>query len=197
MPVSALGSMTAKDLQGELSSAEALFNGQRWDESIAAYRAIQAKTPALTVIDLQIAAAYRNKQDYDNAIAAYNELLKADPDNEKAKIGIAMTNVQKGDIKAAEETLTTAAQGSATREVFYSLGEVKFAKGEPDEAARWYQKASDTDPTWAKPIFKLGLVAVNKGDKAAAATLMEKVIAADPTSLEATEARTVIDQMKK
>ena len=49
--------------------------------------------------------------------------------------------------------------------MFYNLGEVKFAKGETDEAAKWYQKAADLDPTWGKPIFKLGLVQLNKGDK--------------------------------
>ena len=65
-----------------------------------------AKAPALSVINLQIAAAYRNKKDYDNAIAAYNELLKADPNNDKAIVGIGMTNLEKGDLKAAEDTLT-------------------------------------------------------------------------------------------
>jgi len=39
-------------------------------------------------------------------------------------------------LTAAEETLTKAAQGpKPTREVFYNLGEVKFAKGATDEAA--------------------------------------------------------------
>jgi len=102
----ALGGMAAKDLQADLAAADALFNGQKWDESIAAYRGIMAKAPSLSVINLQIAAAYRNKKDYDNAIAAYNELLKADPKNEKAIVGVGMTNLEKGDLKAAEDTLT-------------------------------------------------------------------------------------------
>ena len=63
------------------------------------------KAPTLSVINLQIAAAYRNKKEYDNAIAAYNELLKADPNNDKAKIGLGMTNLEKGDLAAADETL--------------------------------------------------------------------------------------------
>ena len=70
-----------------------------------------AKAPSLSVINLQIAAAYRNKKDYDNAIAAYNDLLKADPNNDKAIVGIGMTNLEKGDLKAAEDTLTKAAEG--------------------------------------------------------------------------------------
>ena len=197
-PASALGNLAAKDLQAELASADALYNAQKWDESITAYRAILAKAPALSVINLQIAAAYRNKKDYDSAIAAYNELLKADPNNDKAKIGIGMTNLEKGDLAAAEDTLTKAAEGgSPTREVFYNLGEVKFAKGQTDEAAKYYQKASDLDGTWGKPLFKLALVQLNKGDKDATIKALEKVITADPTSQEAAQAKAVIEQLKK
>lgn len=194
----ALGSMSSKDLQAELAAADQLYNTQKWDDAIAAYRAILAKTPALSVINLQIAAAYRNKKEYDNAIAAYNDLLKADPNNDKAKIGIGMTNLEKGDLAAAETTLQAAADSpNPTREVFYNLGEVKFAKGETDEAAKWYEKAAEKDPTWGKPLFKLALVQLNKGDKEGTIKAMEKVIAADPTSTEAAQAKAVIEQLKK
>jgi Flp pilus assembly protein TadD len=197
-PTSALGSTAAKDLQADLASADLLYNSQKWDEAIAAYRAIMVKAPALSVINLQIAAAYRNKKDYDGAIAAYNELLKVDPNNDKAKVGIGMTNLEKGDLAAAEETLQRAADSpSPTREVFYNLGEVKFAKGDTADAAKWYQKAVDLDPTWGKPLFKLALVQLNKGDKDGTIKAMEKVIAVDPMSAEAAQAKAVIEQLKK
>jgi thioredoxin-like negative regulator of GroEL len=197
-PSSALGSAAAKDLQADLATADALYNSQKYDEAIAAYRQIMAKAPALSVINLQIAAAYRNKKEYDNAIAAYNDLLKTDPGNDKAIVGLGMTNLEKGDLKAAEDTLTKAAQGTRpTREVFYNLGEVKFSKGETDEAAKWYQKAVDLDPTWGKPVFKLALVQLNKGDKDSTIKMLEKVISVDPTSQEAAQAKTVIEQLKK
>lgn len=197
-PTSALGTLAAKDLQAELASADALYNSQRWDDAIAAYRAIMTKAPALSVINLQIAAAYRNKKEYDKAIGAYNDLLKTDPNNDKAKVGIGMTNLEKGDLAAAEETLTKAAEGqSPTREVLYNLGEVKFAKGQADEAEKWYQKAMDLDPTWGKPILKLALVHVNKGDKDGAIKLAEKVVAVDPTSTEAATAKALLEQLKR
>jgi Flp pilus assembly protein TadD len=197
-PTGALGGLAAKDLQAELATADGLFNQQKWDEAVAAYRAIMTKAPSLSVINLQIATAYRNKKDYDAAIAAYNELLKVDPANDKAIIGIGMTNLEKGDLKAAEDTLMKAAQGpKPTREVFYNLGEVKFAKGSTDEAAQYYQKAAEMDPSWGKPLFKLALVQLNKGDKDATIKALEKVIAADPTSPEATQAKAVIEQLKK
>lgn len=197
-PSSALGSMAAKDLQADLATADQLYNAQKYDEAIAAYRGIIAKAPSLSVINLQIAAAYRNQKQYDNAIAAYNDLLKVDPNNDKAIVGLGMTNLEKGDLKAAEDTLTRAAENpKATREVFYNLGEVKFSKGEADEAAKWYQRAVDMDPTWGKPLFKLALVQLNKGDKEGTIKALEKVISADPTSQEAAQAKTVIEQLKK
>src|SRR5215510_13237523 len=88
----AMAGIGAKELQNELTAADALFNQQKWDEAIAAYRSIMGKSPALSVINLQIAAAYRNKKEYDNAVAAYNALLTVDPDSEKAAVGISQTN---------------------------------------------------------------------------------------------------------
>jgi Tfp pilus assembly protein PilF len=197
-PASALGSMAAKDLQTELSSADALYNAQKWDDAVAAYRAILAKAPSLSVINLQIAAAYRNKKDYDAALAAYNELLKADPNNDKAKIGIGMTNMEKGDIEAAERTLQSAAQSTtATREVFYNLGEVEFAKGKIEDATAAYTRAAQMDPRWGKPIFALGKVALNKSDTKSAIEYFGKVIEVDPTSPEAAQAKAVVEQLKK
>ena len=197
-PTGALGGLAAKDLQAELATADGLYNQQKWDEAVAAYRTIMAKAPSLSVINLQIAAAYRNKKDFDAALGAYNELLKVDPANDKAIVGIGMTNMEKGDLKAAEDMLTKAAQGAKpTREVFYNLGEVKFANGATDDAAGWFQKAADMDPNWGKPLFKLALVQLNKGDKDATIKALEKVITADPMSPEATQAKQVIEQLKK
>jgi cytochrome c-type biogenesis protein CcmH/NrfG len=196
-PSGGLSGVGAKDLQAELAAADADYNAAKYDDAIAKYRAIMTKAPALSVINLQIAAAYRNKKEYDNAIAAYNELLKTDPNNDKAKIGLGMTNLEKGDLAAADQTLSAAAQsGQPNREVFYNLGEVKFAKGETDEAAKWYQKAADLDGTWGKPLFKLALVSINKGDKDNAKKLLEKVIQVDPASPEAAQAKAVLEQLK-
>jgi Flp pilus assembly protein TadD len=188
----------AKDLQAELAVADADYNAGKYDEALAKYQAILAKTPALSMLNLQIAAVHRNKKDYDAALAAYNELLKTNPTNEAAIVGIGMTNLEKGDMKAAETTLLQAAAlPTAGREVFYNLGEVYFAQGEIPKAAEWYQKANASDPAWGKPLFKLALVELNKGDKAATIAAMEKVIAADPTSPEAAQATAVIADLKK
>src|SRR5215471_17948761 len=129
----ALGGITNKDLQAELAAADALFKQSRWDEAIAAYRAVLEKAPPLTAINLQIAAAYRNKKDYAAATTAYEAILKADPGNEKAAVAVATMDLERGDSKAAEDALLKAAQGAAVgREVFFDLGEITLARNDAD-----------------------------------------------------------------
>jgi tetratricopeptide (TPR) repeat protein len=195
-PPSALGSTSAKDLQEALTQANALYDKGQWDAAIREYREILSRSPSLGMINLQIAAAYRGKKAYDDALAAYNELLKTDPANEKAKVGIAMTNLEKGDLEAAERTLESAAQApGATREVFYDLGEVKRARSLTDEAAKAYTKAAEVDPTWGKPQLALGRIAMDKGDAAAARKYFQMVTEVDPVSPEATQAATMLREL--
>jgi Flp pilus assembly protein TadD len=193
-----LGGITSKDLQGELAAADALFKQSRWDDAIAVYRSVLEKAPPLSTINLQIAAAYRNKKDYASATAAYDALLKADPANQKAALGLAAMNLERGDSKTAEDALAKAAQApGASREVLFNLGEVTLARNDTDAAAGWYQKAATADPYWGKPLYRLGLLAVKKGDTANASKLMDQVIAVDPSSPEATLAKTSLEALKK
>jgi hypothetical protein len=210
-PPSVIG-LAAKDLQIDLQEADQLYNSKRWDEAIQKYQAILTKAPALSVINLQIAQAYRNKADdlraqdpkadarpvYDQAIGAYQALLRIDPASDKAKIGIGMTNLEKGDVEAAEKALDEAARAAnATREVFYNLGEVKSARGKNDDATKAYERAAQMDPYWGKPVFALGKAALDNGNKTGAIQYFEKVVAVDPISPEAVQSQALVDQLKK
>lgn len=196
-PPSILGTLSAKDLQADLGEADALYNAQKWDEAIQAYRAIIVKAPSLSVINLQIAAAYRNKKAFDAAIAAYNELLTADPNNDKATIGIALASLEKGDLTTAEKTLEAASQSpGATREILYNLGELKMAKSNAVDAAKAYERAAQIDPTWGKPLFALGRMALDRGDGDRAMKYFQQLVEVDPLSPEAAQARTSLEQLK-
>ena len=89
---SALAGLNLRELQNELQAAEALFQAGKWDEALAAYKTIMAKAEFLTTINLQIGHIYRVKKEYDRAMAAYQEVLKADPQNARAKVAIEETS---------------------------------------------------------------------------------------------------------
>ena len=193
-----LGNVQAKDLQNELANADQLFSQRKYDEAIAAYRAIMEKVPALGTINLQIGNAFMGKKDYDAAIAAYGDLLKADPNNGKAVVGIARAEIARGHTDAAEAALLKAAENpSASRDVFDSIGEIRKNAGDAEEAGKWYRKAAEADPTWGKPWYSLGLLAQKGGDTAQAAQDFNKAIAVDPVSPEATMAKATLDQLNR
>jgi tetratricopeptide (TPR) repeat protein len=197
-PTGALAGVNTKELQGELAKADELMAAQKYDDAIAAYNAILTKIPALTMINMQIGRALRGKKDYKGAIAAYEKIPATDPGADRAKIEIGMTQLEMNDLAGAEKTLLEASQSvNANREVFYNLGEVKFAKGETDEAVKFYERAVQMDPNWGKPLFKLGLAKLQKADTAGTIEIMNKVIAVDPNSPEAAQAKALIEQLKK
>lgn len=194
----ALGGIVNKDLQADLAAADALYGQKKWDEAIAAYRVIATRVPVITNINLQIAAALRNKKDYPSAVAAYNDILKAEPGNTKAKIELAMTSLEQGDAAGAESVLlTVAGEPSPSRDVLYSLGEVKLAANQADAASTWFEKASAADPYWAKPLLRLGEAALKKGDTSGAAKLLARAVEVDPTAPEALTAKSVLATLNK
>jgi len=193
-----LGGITAHDLQSDLAAGDALYAQRRWDEAVAMYRRVLEKSPVLTIVNLQIAAAYRSKKDYAAALDAYDALLKADPDNAKAHVGIATIDLERGNQAAAEEHLLKAAEREgAGREVFYTLGDLRMRADDPAGAGRWYQKAAASDPFWGKPVYQLGVVAMKRGDAEEAFQMMTRVVAIDPSSPEASSAKATLESLKK
>lgn len=193
-PVAALGGLSPRDLQSALADADQLFNAQRWDDALAAYRRILARTPALSVINLQIGAIYREQQKYDEAIATYQALLDETPDNGKALAGMAMTHLDRGELDAAEAPLLEVANASPkpNRDVLSALGDVRAARGDTAGAATWYERAASADPFWGAPLYKLGRLAMDRGDPDTAVAMMQKVIETDPRSPEAAQAQAAL-----
>ena len=176
------------EIEQELQTADAAFNARDWDTAIAGYQALLEKLPALTNLHSQIGQSYRAKGEFEQALAAFEARLAEEPDNEGVKADIARTRLAMGDLDAASELEATASGLDASKEDLYNLGELEFAKGDVDAAAGWYEKASMVDPNWAKPFFKLALVALNKGDMDTAKTHFQKVVDLDPNSEEGTQA---------
>lgn len=169
--------------------------------AIAEYEAIRAATPALTMVDLAIGRAWRARRDYPQAMAAFRRLIEsapAGPGSDTARLEIALTLIEQGELAAAESELTALVElPSAPREAFYHLAEVKVARQEAAEAVRWYEAAAERDPSWILPRFKLGLLAAGRGDRAGAVAHLEKAVAIDPASPEAARARDLLDQIRR
>jgi hypothetical protein len=100
----------ARDIQDQLSAANAMRDQGRFDQAIAAYQSIQARNPKLTTVNLVLAGTYRQKAEgetdasarvalLEKASAAYAELLTDDAVNERARTEMAAVNARLQQLK--------------------------------------------------------------------------------------------------
>ena len=184
----AMEGLDPDEIEAELEAADAAFNAEDWDGAIAGYTSLMEKLPQLTNLYSQIGQAYRARGDYQEALEAFEARLAVEPDNENVSADIARTKLAMGDFSAQEELQAAASGLDASREDLYNLGELEFAQGAVDAAAGWYEKAAMVDPNWALPVFKLALVALNKGDFELAKEHFRRVVELDPNSEEGSQA---------
>ena len=184
-------------VQAELTAADEAFNGQQWEQAVTGYRSILTKLPMLNNLHMNIGNALRALEQYDEAIVSFEQALAGDPELARnVETEIARTRMAMGDFEGAGAALASAAaDAGASREDLYNLGELEFAKGEIDAAADWYEKANAVDPNWGKPLFKLALVALNRGDMETAKQFFSQVVERDPTSDESAQAQATLDAL--
>jgi tetratricopeptide (TPR) repeat protein len=85
--VGALSGVDLSDLQRRLDDAAALASAGKVDDAIERYKEIGGRAPALSSVHLQLGYLYEQKGDAQAAAGEYQAVLKADPDNAKAKAG--------------------------------------------------------------------------------------------------------------
>jgi Tfp pilus assembly protein PilF len=187
-----------KEIVAEVEAAEAKYQAKDYDGAIAAYTALLAKVPKLTRLNVAVARSYRAKKDYKGASEWYEKALAADPNDNSGRTELAMMYMEQGQLDVAREKLIAVADNTgATREVFYSLGEIERARDKADDAAKWYQRAADADANWAKPHVGLALVAIQKGDIATAIKHLEKATTTGTDAADQAMAKAMLDQLKK
>ena len=101
---------------------------------------------------------------------------------------MARARLAMGDLDAAAELENAAAGLGASGEDLFHFGEVACANGDLDRVAELYRQSSSVDPRWGKPLLKLGMASLNRGDLATVKEYVTQVVARDPDPPEAAQA---------
>jgi tetratricopeptide (TPR) repeat protein len=93
------------NIQAQIAAANMLRDQGRFDQAISTYQEIRTRYANLTSLNLVIGATYRRKAALetnalarraalDRAIESYTELLKSDPEDQRAKAELASTQAE-------------------------------------------------------------------------------------------------------
>ena len=176
--------------------------GTRGDHETAvdSYRAVLAIEPDLVPAIQRLAQSEVERGRADEAAALWKRALELRPGFPPALYGLGTLALDRGDAGTATDYLerAVAAEPGAGRG-HYSLAMAWRRLGDEDRAARHFAQASHTDfpfddplvrelaylPAGSTALVQQGLIAVQAGEFAAAATVFARAIEADPANLEA------------
>lgn len=149
-----------------------------------------ASAPGSAIARTVLAEVYSFRSQYELAISAFNEALRLNPVLEPAKLSLLYLELQRGNIRRAEELAN-----EALREGPYSVparlarAQVNTLKGAPELAIRDIETVLFSYPTHALALSRLGEVHLRRRNFAAARQAFDKATAADPQFFEAFRGR--------
>lgn len=184
-------------IQRDLQTIAAMLERDQHLQAIAAYEAMLGNLPSLTTLNLLIGDAYLAQKDYENALAAYSRLLETNPDHQSARLAMARVHAERGEFETAEDLIRQAAEHGETSDAELEMGRLRLAQGNEDGAVEHFRKAAELAPHWARPVLEMAHIARGRGETAEAARHLERVIALEPGSPEADEARKLLEEIRQ
>jgi len=133
------GALT-RDITEQVEEADALRAQGRYEQALAAYRAIHARNPKVSSLNLVMADTLRlqaeREQDstvrrtlYARAITAYQDALKDETTSMRARLDLGLTQVSAGavddGIRTLEALVASAPESSAARDAAARLAELR------------------------------------------------------------------------
>ena len=115
--------------------------------------------------------------------SAYQEVLKIQPDNPEAHLGLGRIKLSDHDFPAAEAEFRTALRGQVLPETISNLGVSLDLQHRPIEAQAEYRRAMEIDPGSAPTRIDYARSLISTGDVAQARAIMQPVVASQPNGL--------------
>ncbi len=181
-------------------SAQKAIAAHNWEKGIELYEAGHKQFPENEPISTRLAWLYLKNQQPEPAEANYRDVLKRNPDNQDALIGL--TEILKKDPKRINEAVTLLRKALKTHakdaKLIAHIGNLyKTAAENPleqrektrswlyDQARYYYQRSLQLDPKQFQTQFNLGVAFQNMNDCEAAAKAYCQAILIKPNSYQA------------
>jgi Flp pilus assembly protein TadD len=193
----------AAELTRLFEEGVAASNAQQYDAAIGKfYEAIKINGNCSDCFN-NIGFIHVQRKEYDLAEAAYKQSALVNPNNNSAAYnGLATVyNVQRKFDLAAEMSAKAgggvAGAAGSDPAALYNTAVILWNGGKVAEAKAAFQATIAADPNHAEAHYQLGMVYVNEGDLANAATELDTYLKLAPTGQYAETAKALLSELKK
>ena len=161
------------------------------EEKIRRYKEATRLNPVYTEAWLELGKTYLNQHTYEQAIAALEQVPSSSPVAREANFYLGLAAYYQSDYAKAESAFAFVAARLPLAEVYNNLGVVNSRRGHKD-AATYFQRAIENDPSDPDYHFNLGVTLSRVGDNAAALREMRACLDHHPGD---SEAKTLSDAL--
>lgn len=196
-------------IRKDFEEANRLAVEGRVAEAAAQFESLLSRRPGIYQIHLNAALCYLKLENLEKAKAHFQATLdlvlkdggtyeKDAAASSKALIGLGEAEMRSGELEAATVHFRRALEIAPDDEIIaYNVAEVLFSAQDVDQAIGYYEQALRIKKDWPKPLYKLGLAHLNKGNYDQALQYLNRFIEVDPENPQAAQARSMIETIKK
>jgi tetratricopeptide (TPR) repeat protein len=198
---SAADAKKAAELKKIFEEGVVASKGGNHDLAIEKFTAAAALMPNCYDCYYNIGFAYTQKKDDKQAEASWLKALEMKPDYAEALNALAtMYNNQKRFDEAAAmgaKAASAGGVGGGSADAVYNQGIILWNQGKIAEAKVKFEEALKANPNHSESHFQLGMALLNEGKLPEAIAAFEKYLALAPDGQYATQAKTMLAQLKK
>jgi tetratricopeptide (TPR) repeat protein len=186
------------ELTAALKEGNRLFEEKKYQEAIAEYESLLAKTPDIYVIYKNIGNCWFELQDYEKAEEAYKKVLEMEPANYDIMLLIGNCYANRGETDKAMEWYAKIEFEKITDQmVLYNIGTSFTKQSKLEDALKYYKKAVELQADFLDAIYQLGLTYLALGNNPEAVAAFENYLKYDCESERAGQVKGFIEFLKK
>ena len=171
------------------------------DTAIARFTEAAKASPDCSDCYYNLGVSQLQKKDEKQAEESWKKVLELKPDNANALNALAtLYNNQKRFDEAAAMSAKAGSAGGGTggsADATYNQGIILWNQGKIAEAKTKFEEAIKADPNFADAHYQLGMALLNEGKMPEAVGSFESYLKLAPTGQFATQAKTMVAQLKK
>ena len=157
---------------------QAYLQQQQFPAAEQSFRRSLALQPAANDVRYQLAMVLLAERRAKDSIAAFAEIVKRDPANASARIGMGTAAAMNGNFELALQAFQSAAKlDPANPQVYAGIGVAAMQLNEPDIAVAALMKQVDIEPDNANALLQLALAYKAKGMQKDAQQTYERALA--------------------